>query len=416
MPVAAWRRLTSARDRLFAALMGATVMYLAFSSAVIAPAAQMTGVLSVVRADDFAADAEVDYGMSLVTPDGSAVNLSFTGKQPSQSLVGERVVASGHYTPSGFSVSSGGLHVARPDGAANTTTTAGSNTTAPTVYSSGNHRVAVIMINFQDDKTQPFTRATASGVAFTNSDSVAAYYKEVSWSQLTLSGAVYGWYTLPMTKGSSCSYTSWASAANTAAAADGFSINNYDNVVYAFPFASGCHWGGLAYKPGKQAWLNGQYSMSLHTMAHELGHNFGTDHAASISCTQNGNRVSLVSDISTCTYSEYGDPFSVMGVGIKQHTDVARASNYGWLPSSATVTATTTGDYRITPAEHQSGTPILQIQRSSSTLAHARVSTAVRLRQLRLSGGGGQRRDRACHGRHAGNSTGRLHARDRHLQ
>ena len=250
----------------------------------------------------------VDYGMSLVTPDGSAVNLSFTGKQPSQSLVGERVVASGHYTPSGFSVSSGGLHVARPDGAANARTTAGSNTAAPTVYSSGNHRLAVIMINFQDDQSQPFTKAAATGVAFTNSDSVAAYYKEVSWSHLTLSGAVYGWYTLPMSKGSSCSYTSWANAANTAAAADGFSINNYDNVVYAFPYATGCHWGGLAYKPGKQAWLNGQYSMSLHTMAHELGHNFGTDHAASISCTQNGVRVSLVSDISTCTYKRVRRP------------------------------------------------------------------------------------------------------------
>ena len=363
MPVAAGRRLTSARSRLFATLMGATVTYLAFSSTVVAPATQMTGVLSVIRADDFAADADLDYGMSLVTPDGSAVNLSFTGKQPSQSLVGEQVVASGHYTPSGFSVSSGGLHVARPDGAANATTTAGANTTVPTAFSSGNHRVAVIMINFHDDKSEPFTRATATGVAFTNGDSVAAYYKEVSWSQLTLSGTVYGWYTLPMSKGSSCSYTSWATAADTAAAVDGFSINDYDNVVYAFPYATGCHWGGLAYKPGKQAWLNGQYSMSLHTMAHELGHNFGTDHAASISCAQNSVRVSLVSDISTCTYKEYGDLFSVMGVGIKQHTGIARASNYGWLPYSATVTASSTGDYQ---SRQRSARAVLQFCISSA--------------------------------------------------
>src|SRR6476469_9475164 len=130
MPVAARRRLTSARDRLLATLMGATVMYLAFSSAVVAPAAQMTGVLSVVRADDIAADADLDYGMSMVRADGSAVNLSFADKQPSQSLVGHQVVASGHYTSSGFTVSAGGLHVARPDGAsANATTSAGANTT-----------------------------------------------------------------------------------------------------------------------------------------------------------------------------------------------------------------------------------------------------------------------------------------------
>ena len=128
-------------------------------------------------------------------------------------------------------------------------------------------------------------------------------------------------------------YTTWASAANSAAAADGFSVNNYDNVVYVFPYATGCHWGGLAYKPGTQAWLNGPFAMNLHTMAHELGHNFGTDHAASISCTQNGVRVSLsLMSVRRVPYSEYGDPFSVMGVGTKQHTDIARAANYGWLP------------------------------------------------------------------------------------
>ena len=60
--------------------------------------------------------------------------------------------------------------------------------------------------------------------------------------------------------------------------------------------------------PGKYSWLNGSGGMSLRVMAHELGHNVGTHHASSMSCTVSGVRVSLATNSSSCTSSEYGTP------------------------------------------------------------------------------------------------------------
>ena len=75
-----------------------------------------------------------------------------------------------------------------------------------------------------------------------------------------------------------------------------------------------CGWAGLGEMPGTQSWNNG--SFVLRVVAHELGHNFGVHHASSLSCTSGSSRVSLSS---TCSSSEYGDPFTVMGSGSSYH-------------------------------------------------------------------------------------------------
>ena len=100
-------------------------------------------------------------------------------------------------------------------------------------------RVAVVLFNFSNDSSQPYTPAFAEGVAFTNSSSVAAYYAASTWGNVSISGEVFGWYTIPSSN-SGCSYSTWASQANTAASNAGVNLGAYDNVVYAFPSASGC--------------------------------------------------------------------------------------------------------------------------------------------------------------------------------
>jgi chitodextrinase len=76
--------------------------------------------------------------------------------------------------------------------------------------------------------------------------------------------------------------------------------------------------------------------MSTRVAAHELGHNYGAHHASTISCTANGVRVTYSN---TCTQSEYGDPFDVMGTGTRL--------NWAWhrkqmtlMPSTDIVTVT----------------------------------------------------------------------------
>jgi chitodextrinase len=232
----------------------------------------------------------------------------------------------------------------------------------------GAKRVAVLLVNFSNDTSRPFTTAFAAGVAFTSSNSVAAYYADSSWGQLSLSGDVFGWYTLPDSD-TSCSTATWANDANKAAAAAGVNLGAYTNVVYAFPLASSCSWNGWADLPGTRSWLNGPSAMTLQEMSHELGHNFGLDHASSYVCTENGVRVALSANPANCTIGDYGDPFSVMGAGKHYgQTNFARGV-LGWLSAANTRTVTASGDYALAPIETYDPTAVdtLRVERTSGT-------------------------------------------------
>ena len=176
-----------------------------------------------------------------------------------------------------------------------------------------------------------------------------------------------GWYSIPDTT-STCNVDQWAADADKAAQAAGVNLAGYDYKTYGFPWANACGWTGLADMPGPQAWLNGWQGMTLGSMAHELGHNLGTHHANSYTCTQGGARVAL-STTSNCTSTEYGDPFSVMGGSSKRgQTSFGRAS-LGWLPSAATLDVTASGTYTLAPIEPsgQAGVEALRIRRDAST-------------------------------------------------
>ena len=90
--------------------------------------------------------------------------------------------------------------------------------------------------------------------------------------------------------------------------------------------------------------------------AHELGHNFGLLHAASINC----NGQPLAAGGTGCTSSEYGDPFTVMGGqstgSYAMHFNAAQKSKLGWIPASSVATyASGTSTYTLTPLETAGG-------------------------------------------------------------
>lgn len=87
------------------------------------------------------------------------------------------------------------------------------------------------------------------------------------------------------------------------------------HVLVYVPASSGCKASGSGSvgsdkSAGGYVWINGSIYPSLIT--HELGHNLGLGHSASLDCIISGSLV--VRDPNDCTMSEYGDVGDIMGV------------------------------------------------------------------------------------------------------
>lgn len=224
--------------------------------------------------------------------------------------------------------------------------------TSSTAALSGDQSTLAILFNFSDNTSQPFSPANIANALFNNADSSNLYYQEVSSDAVSFSGLAVGWYTIPYSS-STCNTNTWASAANSAAQSAGINLSSYPRRVYVFPRTSSCAWAGLGTVGGNPsgAWING-YSTS-YVYSHELGHNLGMHHAASYLC----GSVAIAS--SGCTYSEYGDPFDVMGAAwIYRHVNGAHKTQVGWVN---TRTVTSSGTYTVNILEDAVGYQALKI-------------------------------------------------------
>ena len=225
--------------------------------------------------------------------------------------------------------------------------------------------IAVILLNFSNDKRTPFSASTVASTLFGAGGSVANYYAEQSWNQTTLTGTVFGWVTIADTN-AGCDYTTWASQALSAVHLPA----GYTHVMYVFPEVDSCSWAGLGDLPGPETWING--FVQLRVMGHELGHNFGVHHASSLQCAVGATRVAL-SDDAHCpfvaTRDEYADPFSVMGgASTRQFTAVAK-EELGWLQPTGTLTVEASGTYAIAASELDgAATHLLRIPRTGGAL------------------------------------------------
>ena len=200
----------------------------------------------------------------------------------------------------------------------------------------------------------PFTPASLSGAVFgPTANNVNAYYNEVSYGQQTLSGIVAdngagGFLQASVPAPANCDIAAIATAAENAATARGYDLTKYTGRLYVFNNVGGCGWSGLAYVSWARAYSNN--SSNLLVIAHELGHNFGLAHAASVDCAAN-----VIGG--TCTSSEYGDPFDVMGNQRAMHFSAAQKALLNWLPAGGVAThAGGTQTYTLSPLESAGGT------------------------------------------------------------
>jgi chitodextrinase len=287
--------------------------------------------------------------------DTGSERLVLIGVDESQLLPGTQVLLAGQRDGTSLEVSNSPDTVARPTETLNST---GAQSLAPS-----SPRVAVLLLNFQQPSSGPpavpWTKAAVNDLYFSGDRSVAAYYDELSAGQMSLSGDVFGYFTLA-TSAYHCEYNDWGTAARKAAARAGIDLTRYTNVVYAFPRQESCWWSGMATVPGRNSWVNGE--LTTYVASHELGHNFGLDHAAALICKKNGVRVAFSS---SCSLDEYGDPFDVMGFTGQRHFHNWHRMHLGLVAADEVQTVTARGKYRITPAEKVgSGRRVLRIPKS----------------------------------------------------
>lgn len=230
---------------------------------------------------------------------------------------------------------------------------------------SGARKTAVLLVNFQDNPAQPYTPAQASDIVFTQTSN---FFKENSQQQTWLTGAVHGWYTLPLSQ-TSCDTATIASASKQAAAAAGVDLSTYNHIVYVFPNTTACAFGATGTMGGAPGsiWLNG--TLRLSSVAHEIGHNLGLKHSRSLEC-------GAATTGTGCTTIDYGDVLDVMGSTNPGHFNAVQKERLGWLGGGvmAPVTAVQAGGtYTLAAYEPASASPkALKILKSTDPVTGLR--------------------------------------------
>lgn len=207
----------------------------------------------------------------------------------------------------------------------------------------GAQRTLAILVNFQDDPAnKPWTIDQANSLVF---GSVSDFFKENSTQQTWLTGSVAGWYTIALSS-TVCDGFAIEQYGKSAAQAAGYNLSNYDRFLFIFP-QNACGYSGMGQVAAapSSAWIHN--SMILRTVAHEMGHNLGLQHAHALDCgtTTLG---------STCSAQEYGDTLDIMGYsGTVGHFNAFSKERLGWLASGNLIEVASAGSYALVPTTTQ---------------------------------------------------------------
>jgi hypothetical protein len=324
------------------------------------PVDDVEGILEILHEDS---DHGSRYHYFLNTGAGRLI-LNFAKQPPTHLLSGARVRVRGEPTNSVLALQSGADSV-------QTVAAAVPNTL-------GEQRTLIILVNFRNDNSQPYTTAFTTDIVF---GTTSNFFLENSYQQTYLSGLVRGWYQIDMDSpvdSATCDYGRIASLADAAAANAGVVLSNYSHKVYAFP-QSGCSWWGLSSVGGNpsQSWINGR--LELGVAAHELGHGLGLWHSHSLDCGSNA----VVG--AGCSINEYGDIVDMMGASQAAHYNSFQKERLGWLNAGSSPPITTVnmaGTYTLAAYENVTSAPkALKILRSTDPITSAKTWFYVEARK-----------------------------------
>lgn len=245
----------------------------------------------------------------------------------------------------------------------------------PPGSTTGDIRTAVVLVDFQDNATQPKTASQAGTLVFGN---VSDFLWENSYHHTFLSGDTFGWFTLPMSA-SVCDTDTLVNEANNAAIAAGANLGAYTQIIYMFP-KTGCSWaglGGMSASGQKLVYINGANAFDQRVVAHEMGHGFQLDHSDALEC-------GATSIGGTCTDLDQASPDDTMG-SRAGHYNAFQKERLGWLGAigmPAITTVTTSGRYTLEPLETQTtGVKALKIRQGTDPASGQAVWYYLEYRQ-----------------------------------
>ncbi|MGR8981593.1 MAG: Ig-like domain-containing protein [Gammaproteobacteria bacterium] len=340
------------------------------------------GELSVLHIDD--SDAQKSrYEYYLNTPSGQRLSLHFAANPPGL-VSGDEVRAHGKVfnrsgahaaeeTDGAVLVESGdtGLLIlakGNPNGGGTGGSSPGTSSSAL-----GEQRTLVILVNFSDNQTEPWTPAFAQSLVFGETSN---FMFENSSQQTWVSGDVAGWFTIDLSS-TVCDIYTLAYQAKNAATASGVILSNYRRIVYSFP-KNGCGGLGLGTVGGNpsEAWIIG--TPTLEVVSHELGHNLGLYHAKALDCG-----TTVLGD--NCTVMGYGNAFDAMGNKNAGHYNAFMKERLGWLNAGVSpeiVTVESDGTYQLDAYESAgTGPKALKILKSTDAVTGAKAWYYIESRQ-----------------------------------
>jgi hypothetical protein len=179
--------------------------------------------------------------------------------------------------------------------------------TFPTYPTVGDRKTLVILVNFQNDLSQPMTKAAIESRFFTGNGSggqysIRDYYRRNTLttdpftaqdSLLNITGDVVDWVTIPFDN-TNCeqNLTAWTNAGMNQAQQSGYDISQYKNIVFLWPVIPNCSIAAQATVGIKgdnsitqyayiqlSPLLQNDTTAFLHIVGHEFGHELGEDHA-----------------------------------------------------------------------------------------------------------------------------------------
>lgn len=241
----------------------------------------------------------------------------------------------------------------------------------------GEQSTLVVLLNYQDDQRQPLTPDDVADWLFNaqNPDSMNSYFLEISYGKASFTGVVLDWVTLPVARPQCLDFVSIQDAASVQR-----TVNVVDPVVdfsrfsrlILYELSPACPGAcGVCGNIEETSVSTGEGDLEFsvarglidpsqtpliqsRTMAHEVGHNFGLQHAHDLEC---GDEV--VGDIPADCESVRGYEFDAMDRSqIRGHFNSSYKEILCWFDPANVVNVTAgTHDILLRPLELPAAAP-----------------------------------------------------------